>query len=44
MANGNSKMYSEKDMIEFVDKANLKVVNKYTIGIHDYTLLECMKK
>ena len=44
MANGNSKMYSEKDMTEFVDKANLKVVNKYTIGIHDYTLLECMKK
>ena len=44
MANGNSKMYSEKDMREFVDKADLKVVNKYTIGIHDYTLLECMKK
>lgn len=44
MANGTSKMYSEKDMTEFVDKAGLKVVNKYTIGIHDYTLLECMKK
>ena len=43
MANGTSKMYSEKDMIEFVEKAGLKVSKKHTIGIHDYTLLECVK-
>lgn len=43
MANGTSKMYSEKDMLEFIEKAGLKVENKYTIGIHDYTLLECVK-
>ena len=43
MANGNSKMYTEKDMREFIDKAGLKVKEKYAIGIHDYTLLECIK-
>ena len=30
-------------MIEFVEKAVLKVRQKHTIGIHDYTLLECVK-
>lgn len=44
MANGTSKMYSEKDMREFISKAGLKIAEKYTIGIHDYTLLECIKK
>ena len=43
MANGTSKMYSEKDMVEFLEKAGLKVSKKYTVGSHDYTLLECVK-
>ena len=41
MANGNSKMYSEKRMIEMAEKAGLKIHKKYeNIGVHDYTLLE----
>ena len=41
MANGKSKMYSEKRMIEMIEKAGLKLNNKYeNIGVHDYTLLE----
>lgn len=41
MANGNSKMYSEKRMIEMAEKAGLKIYKKYeNIGVHDYTLLE----
>ncbi len=43
MANGNSKMYSEKDMRELINKSGLKVKEKYTVGKHDYTLLECIK-
>ena len=44
MANGVSKMYSEKDMLSLIDEAGLKVKSKYSVGIHDYTLLECVKK
>lgn len=41
MANGKSKMYSEKRMLEMIEKAGLKLNNKYeNIGVHDYTLLE----
>lgn len=42
MANGKSKMYSEKRMIEMIEKAGLKVSKKHeNVGVHDYTLLEC---
>lgn len=45
MANGNSKMYTKSEMIELVEKSNLKVVNVFeNIGPFDYTLLECVKK
>ena len=44
MANGVSKMYSEKDMLSLIDEAGLKVKSKYSVGIHDYTLLDCVKK
>lgn len=41
MANGCSKMYSEKRMVELVEKAGLKVLKRHeNIGVHDYTLLE----
>lgn len=44
MANGKSKMYSEKRMLEMVEKAGLKLYKKYeNIGVHDYTLLEVKK-
>lgn len=44
MANGKSKMYSEKRMIDLIEKSGLKLAAKYEdIGIHDYTLLECVK-
>ena len=44
MANGKSKMYSEKRMIELIEKAGLKLDKKHeNIGIHDYTLLSCVK-
>lgn len=41
MANGKSKMYSEKRMIEMIEKADLKLHKRHEgIGVHDYTLLE----
>lgn len=41
MANGKSKMYSEKRMVEMANKAGLKIIKKHeNIGVHDYTLLE----
>ncbi len=44
MANGCSKMYSEKEMLDLVEKSGLKIVNVYDgVGAHDYTLLECVK-
>lgn len=44
MANGKSKMYPEKRMIELVEKSGLKVAKRYeNIGVHDYTLLECVR-
>lgn len=44
MANGKSKMYSEKRMVELIEKAGLKLDKKHeNIGIHDYTLLSCVK-
>lgn len=40
-ANGKSKMYSEKRMLELIEKAGLKLQEKYeNVGVHDYTLLE----
>lgn len=45
MANGVSKMYSEAEMLECIEKSALKLVKAhYGIGKHDYTLLECEKK
>lgn len=42
MANGKSKMYSEKRMIEMLEKAGLTLYRKHeNVGVHDYTLLEC---
>lgn len=44
MANGCSKMYTEKEMVDLVEKSGLKVANVYDgVGAHDYTLLECVK-
>lgn len=41
MANGYSKMYSEKRMLELVKKSGLEVLKIHeNIGVHDYTLLE----
>ena len=35
------KMYSEKRMLELIEKAGLKLQEKYeNVGVHDYTLLE----
>ncbi len=43
MANGKSKMYSEKRMIEMIEKSGLKLNKKHeNIGVHDYTLLEVL--
>ncbi len=45
MANGVSKMYNEYEMLDLIEKSDLKLVKKYyDIGKHSYTLLECMKK
>ena len=45
MANGKSKMYSEKRMLEMIEKAGLKLHKKHeNIGVHDYTLLEVLSK
>ena len=44
MANGCSKMYSLKDMDLFIKEAGLKISSVYdALGVHDYTLLECVK-
>ena len=43
MANGCSKMYSQKTMEEIIEKAGLKINCVYdTLGAHDYTLRECV--
>ncbi len=45
MANGKSRMYSEKRMLELIEKAGLKLGKKYeNVGVHDYTLLEVIRK
>ena len=45
IANGISKMYTQKEMLEIIDSVNLRVSNIYNnIGSYDYTLLECQKK
>lgn len=44
IANGNSKMYSQKEMEECAGKAGLKILKVHeNIGSHEYTLLECTK-
>ncbi len=43
MANGNSRMYSEKEFKKIITKTKLKVVNQNTIGEY-HTLLELMLK
>ncbi|MCD8025141.1 MAG: hypothetical protein LUE64_06355 [Candidatus Gastranaerophilales bacterium] len=44
MANGKSKMYTKKEMLEVLEKANFELTNIYEgIGAFDYTLLECKK-
>ena len=43
MANGNSKMYTEKELTSMLEASGIKIINKYTnIGIHCYTMLECI--
>lgn len=43
MANGCSKMYTEPELVSMIEQAGLEIENKYTnIGIHCYTLLECV--
>lgn len=43
MANGCSKMYSKTEMEDCVNQSGLKVNKVYdAVGIHDYTLLECV--
>lgn len=45
MANGNSKMYNESEMVDIIEKSELKVDKAYrNIGKYDYTLLECTKR
>lgn len=42
IANGNSKMYAEKEMETCVNRAGLSVIKAHqNIGAHEYTLLEC---
>lgn len=44
MANGNSRMYKQSDMLEFVAQAGLKLVKDHQhISPYDYTVLECIK-
>jgi len=44
IANGNSQMYHADDMIELIDKANMKIVNDYNnIGV-SHTLFEVKRK
>ena len=43
IANGNSRMYSEKDFKKIISKTQLKVVNQQTIGKY-HTLLELRVK
>jgi SAM-dependent methyltransferase len=44
IANGNSKMYKSKEMIECIKDAGLKVSQIHNnIGSYDYTLIECVK-
>src|SRR5574344_1832868 len=44
MANGCSKMYSKSDMEKLIFETGLRVGKTYEqVGIHDYTLLECVK-
>lgn len=44
MANGCSKMYSFEDMSALLKSAGLNIIKIYdNIGVHDYTLLECVK-
>lgn len=42
MANGNSRMYNQADMLEFIAEAGLKnICARQGIGKMNYTLLEC---
>lgn len=43
MANGNSKMYAAKDMIELVDKAGLMIKEDINVGEY-HTIFICKKK
>lgn len=43
IANGYSKMYSKKDMVEIVEKSGYKINKEFNnLGAYDYTLLECL--
>lgn len=42
MANGNSKMYTQKEILDIIESAELQLTNIYkNIGKHCYTMLEC---
>ena len=44
MANGCSKMYSQKDMEKIINLSGFRINKVYEdVGAHDYTLLECVK-
>ena len=44
MANGCSKMYSQKDMEKIINLSGFRINKVYEdVGTHDYTLLECVK-
>lgn len=44
MANGNSRMYKQSDMLWFLEQAGCRLIQAHQhIGPHDYTILECMK-
>lgn len=44
IANGNSKMYSEKEILECIKSVGLHIQHiHYNVGRHEYTLIECTR-
>lgn len=44
MANGNSRMYKQSDMLWFLEQAGCRLIQAHQhIGPHSYTILECVK-
>jgi SAM-dependent methyltransferase len=43
MANGNSRMYRQTEMVAFIEEAGMNVLQAHQdLGAHSYTLLECI--